>query len=108
MEGSKKATGTAPDQWKVRPVKFTEPYLPRGRRSRNKVSVGEPAEGSFAHARKHKYVDYYANSVRGYSFFISFQIFMGGGLDGVKSVPVCYHFRIKPKHTIFVLRHLRL
>ena len=33
---------------RLRIVKLYQPYQLRGRRSRNKVSVGEPAEGSFA------------------------------------------------------------
>ena len=58
--------------------------------------------------KKNNSVDYYANSVRGYSFFFPFQIFMGGGLFGMKNVPFRYHFRTKPKYTAFVLRQLRL
>ena len=53
-------------------------------------------------------MDYYAKSVRGYSLFFSSQIFMGGGLDRMRNVPVRYHFRTKPKYTMFVIRQLRL
>ena len=42
-----------PFDYRVRPIfewKFLQTLTLRGRRSRNKVSVGEPAEGSIAHS----------------------------------------------------------
>ena len=57
--------------------------LSRGRRSRNKVSVGEPAEGSFQQQSKHKNflhrVLLFSGALRYYTGFVRFGSWAGYG-----------------------------